>query len=126
MAPRALWEDRLSSPVKTNEGRGHPSGKTRPTALIGETMNSINHGSSQSGEPNNVPEWDENRVALALGRLAETLPSLVKDLVGVYNHLLDLHGDEDELVLCPECGEMVARYDTSFLSCWRCESGVTP
>lgn len=89
-------------------------------------MNSLNHGSSQSGEPNNVPEWDENRVALALERLNETLPSLVKDLVGVYNHLLDLNGDVKDLVVCPDCGDMVAQYDMSFLSCWRCESGVTP
>lgn len=89
-------------------------------------MNSLNHGSSQSGEPNNVPEWDENRVALALERLTETLPSLVKDLVGVYNHLLDLNGDVEDHVVCPDCGDMVAPYDMSLVSCWRCESGVTP
>lgn len=56
-------------------------------------MTIVNHGTSPSGEPDNVPEWDENRVALALGRLTETLPTLIKDLVGVYNHLLDLDGD---------------------------------
>jgi len=87
-------------------------------------MNILNHGTSPSGEPDNVPEWDENRVALALGRLTETLPTLIKDLVGVYNHLLDLDGDEDELVACPDCGDMVARHDMSLFSCWRCENGV--
>jgi len=67
-------------------------------------MNTITPGTPQIGEPDNVPEWDERRVALALERLARTLPTLIGDLVGVYLHF---HAaDQDRPV------------------CWRCETGV--
>jgi len=71
-------------------------------------MNSINHGSPPSGEPNNVPEWDENRVALALGRLSKALPSLIRDIVDAYDRFLI----SNDVTVCPKCDRVISWTET--------------
>jgi hypothetical protein len=84
-------------------------------------MNSINHGTSPSGEPNNVPEWDENRVALALGRLSKALPSLIRDIVEAYDRFLI----DNDVTVCLTCDRVISWTESDRAKAFR-ETALTP